>query len=713
MRFRMLGPLEVTISHRPVDLGGFKQRAALGYLLLHLNQVVPTSRLLGAMWSGRDTPTTARKILQNAIWSLRRTLSPPEGADAAVPLLTQAPGYVIKADPAHVDLYTFHDQVKKGQDHLSAGAPAAAAGLLRDALALWRGPVLADLAEAGVNWPELTTLQNARLDAMEDYFEAELQCGRHAAILGDLEAMVEAHPLRERTCGKLMRALYRCGRQAEALRVYDRARSALVEDLGLEPSHELRDLQRAILTHAPGLLADPPAVRGPAARSAAPAAPARAEEPRARPVRAARRRRVSVLLVCSQLGQAFDDAAAEVVDEVIEDTTALVREQLERLGGTVAAQMGAVILGLFGGHGEGDEPDESAERAVRCAMALRDCLTGGPGPLARGLAVRSAVVTGEAVVRPPAEEGGAYSVNGALVDDCQFLLPQVPVGGILTCDRTREATRHAIAYREIRGTPVRWLVDGVPAGDGGAPPVPEAALQRELGLLHGLFLRTVHRSLPHLVTVLSGVDADRTRLLTQFRRMVTEGDGPGGDAVRCLPCVRVEPGDDEHALRRAILRAYCDPSGAEPPGAARRRFEESLERLVGSAAERDWLRAALRSSLNEANAAPSPDRAREVDTAWRRFLELAAAHRPLVVAVDGLHQAGGSLLAAVENLAESFAELPLFVVVGARPDLLVRRPDWAGGKQHATTITLSAPSGPPGAAMTRLLGSLDRATPSR
>ncbi|MET8768604.1 BTAD domain-containing putative transcriptional regulator [Streptomyces sp. NPDC004658] len=196
---------------------------------------------------------TARKILQNSVWSLRRKLVDGVSVDVPVALRTQPPGYSLDVSLDRVDLHLFHRWVREGRARLEAGQPDAAATLLSDALELWRGPALADLTEAGLLWPELTTLQNMRLDVQEDLFEAQLACGRHYAVLGELESLVENEPLRERACGQLMRALYRCGRQSDALGVFSRLRARLVEELGLEPSRELQQLQQAILTHDPAL----------------------------------------------------------------------------------------------------------------------------------------------------------------------------------------------------------------------------------------------------------------------------------------------------------------------------------------------------------------------------------------------------------------------------------------------------------------------------
>lgn len=196
MWFKTLGPLEVVTDGRQIPLGGSKQRATLGYLLLHPNQTVPISRLLKALWSVEEAPMTARKILQNAVWGLRRTLVTEGSAQAPVTLRTQAPGYSLDVTPDRIDLHLFHRWVEEGRSRLAAGEPDRAALLLSDALELWRGPALADLTEVGLFWPELTTLQNTRLDVLEDLFEAQLACGRHYAVLGELESMVENEPLR-------------------------------------------------------------------------------------------------------------------------------------------------------------------------------------------------------------------------------------------------------------------------------------------------------------------------------------------------------------------------------------------------------------------------------------------------------------------------------------------------------------------------------------
>lgn len=255
MHFRILGPLEATGDEGQVNLGGIKQRATLGFLLLNANRVVATSSLVGALWPTDTAPATARKILQNAVWGLRGTLSLSGRSGEKVALLTQTPGYVLQVDVNSIDLHVFQQKFSEGRAELLSGSPERAARTLREALDLWRGPILSDLVESGLSWPDLIAAQKSRLDALEDYFQAELESGRHRSILGPLEAQVEAEPLREGFAHKLMTALYRCGRQAEALNVYGRVRRTLIEELGLEPGQELQNLQQAILNQGSSLFA--------------------------------------------------------------------------------------------------------------------------------------------------------------------------------------------------------------------------------------------------------------------------------------------------------------------------------------------------------------------------------------------------------------------------------------------------------------------------
>ncbi len=241
MEFRILGSLEVEHEGELLKLGSAKQRAVLALLLLHANDVVPRERLIDELWGG-EPPETARTALQVYVSQLRKAL----GRDVIV---TKAPGYLIRVGPEELDLERFESLVDDAGGEDAAGA----AKLLRDALRLWRGPALEELDPVARS--ERARLDEQRLSALEQRIEAELALGRHSELVPELEGLVRSHPLRDRLRGQLMLALYRSGRQADALEVYRSARRQLDEELGLEPGEDLKRLERAILEQDPSLAA--------------------------------------------------------------------------------------------------------------------------------------------------------------------------------------------------------------------------------------------------------------------------------------------------------------------------------------------------------------------------------------------------------------------------------------------------------------------------
>jgi DNA-binding SARP family transcriptional activator len=240
IEFRLLGPLEVRAGGGAVELGRPKQRELLVLLLLHANRVVSRERLVDSLW-GEDPPPTAVKAVQWYVSQLRKLL--PDGM-----LLTRAPGYLLEVEPDTVDLLRFERLVAEAR----SSEPERAAGLLREALALWRGPPLAEFTQEEFARIEAGRLEDVRLAALEERIDADLALGRHGEVTAELEALVAEHPRRERLTGQLMLALYRSGRQAEALGAYREARAAL-EEVGLEPGPELRQLERKILNQDPAL----------------------------------------------------------------------------------------------------------------------------------------------------------------------------------------------------------------------------------------------------------------------------------------------------------------------------------------------------------------------------------------------------------------------------------------------------------------------------
>ncbi|MGI5507073.1 BTAD domain-containing putative transcriptional regulator [Lentzea sp. CA-135723] len=378
IEFAVLGPLQVRVDGHEHHLGGFTRRATLAYLLLHANHVVSISDLTGALWPA-DHPPTARGILLNAVSALRK---------AGVEITTRKPGYLLHTD--RLDLHRFRTAL----DQATAATPEQAARILRGALALWRGPVLADLVAEGVTWPALTRITERRDHAVEDLYDAELANGRHREITADLEALAQAHPSRERVQTLLMLALYRSGRQADALAAARTTRRHLAAELGVDPGPDLVRLEHAILTQDPALAT---------------------HHPEALTVH--ERKRISVLAVRLDL-PGTDEAA----DERLATAVAEVSSLAEALGGTTITTLGSTVCAAFGAP---RNREDDARRATRAALEIT-----GTHPAA------AAVATGPALVT----SGDQVTVSGTVLDAATNLLTRTARGEVRTCPVTTRAT---------------------------------------------------------------------------------------------------------------------------------------------------------------------------------------------------------------------------------------------------------------------------------
>ena len=245
MDFRILGPLEVSSDDGPLTLGGPKQRAVLAHLILRSNHQVPADQMVDALW-GEDPPETARSTIQTYVYRLRKLLGEER-------IEGRSSGYILHAEPEEIDASRFESLIRNAKTLLISD-PASAAAILDEALSLWRGPALGDLAEEETSLRgEIARLEELRLAAIEHRIAAELQMGRHSTVVSDLEALTARYPLRERLWADLMLALYRAGRQAEALDAYRRAREVLADELGADPSSDLQRLHGQILAQDPEL----------------------------------------------------------------------------------------------------------------------------------------------------------------------------------------------------------------------------------------------------------------------------------------------------------------------------------------------------------------------------------------------------------------------------------------------------------------------------
>jgi DNA-binding SARP family transcriptional activator len=267
IEFRLLGPLEVLRDGDPLKVVAPRQRGLLAILLAHANELVPADRLAEQLWAGRP-PRTAATALQVHVSRLRKILETGTGDPRVV--VTRDPGYLVRATAEQLDTLRFEQLLARGRRTLVEGDASRAAAVLDQALDLWRGPALGELAELSFATGWAARLEQLRLAAVEERIEAHLSCGRHADLVAELERLVAAEPLRERLWAHLMVALYRTGRQAEALRAYGRLRAILAEELGIDPSPKLRRLEDAILRQDDALEWTP--VREAAPRADRPAA---------------------------------------------------------------------------------------------------------------------------------------------------------------------------------------------------------------------------------------------------------------------------------------------------------------------------------------------------------------------------------------------------------------------------------------------------------
>ena len=264
MEFRILGPLEVRTDNGAVTLGGPKPRAVLAVLLLRPNRAVSGEQLALALW-GAEAPAGATKTVQVHVSRLRKALGDSEA------LVTTASGYELRVAPDDLDALRFEQRLDEGRAELAAGRASEAAAILEDALAIWRGRPLEDLSYEPFAQREIARLEDLRVAAYEQLVGAKLALGRHAEVVGQLETLIDAYPYREHLRAQLMLALYRCDRQADALQVYQDARTTLVEELGIEPTRELQDLERAVLAQDPALSPRAEPARPPPPHPAAPA----------------------------------------------------------------------------------------------------------------------------------------------------------------------------------------------------------------------------------------------------------------------------------------------------------------------------------------------------------------------------------------------------------------------------------------------------------
>ncbi|MFL6223548.1 MAG: BTAD domain-containing putative transcriptional regulator, partial [Actinomycetes bacterium] len=719
--FFLLGPLEARQRERPLRLGSIKHRMLLAKLLLHPNQVVSTEELIVAVW-GEEPPPTVKQSLQNHVAALRKAIEAGNGAGPPRTLVTRDPGYVLQIDPERLDLHRFQRLDHEGRQALAAGDPARAADLLRRALALWRGPALADVAaSADIAWPELVGVEELQVASTEARIEAELALGRHHELVAELEGLVRLHPLREHLHGQLMLALYRSGRQADALAAYRAARRVLVDELGIEPSVGLQRLEQAILAQDPALDLLVPARTGDREPHDDHGDPDNGEGTAGEGGASVERKLVSVLF--AEVDEPLDETGErdpEDVSNMLDRHLDRVRAEVESFGGTVEHAIGGITMAVFG---VPQTREDDPERAVRAALAIRDALAGdgsgkdSPPEDRDGVELRVTVTTGEALVTD------GVKVTGDPVATCARLLQAAVSGTVLVSEATGRATERSISYGPAsllalagRAKPMgvwsaleprnRTGMDTLAAG-----PVPLVGRDRELGLLLEAFRRAKAERRPQLVTLLGPPGIGKSRLLAELGRALDadsdlvswrQGRSSPWDEGRSSPAggvtywalaeiVKAEAGiletDTADRVGRRLSRVVAHAMADDPA---------AIDRVIGH----------LRGLVGEGDGAPvQPGRRDEAFTAWRGFVYGLANRRPLVLVLEDLHWADDALLDFLQELLEPTGQAtldrhgqplrartppsaPLLVVATARRELLTRRPGWGGSGDAAVAIEL-------------------------
>jgi DNA-binding SARP family transcriptional activator/tetratricopeptide (TPR) repeat protein len=658
MQFRILGPLEVLAKGRALDVGGPKQRGLLAVLLLNANRVVSSDRLIDALW-GERPPATAHKALQVYVSQLRRML----GKDH---LVTRAPGYLLRIAGDELDLGRFEALLEQARGL----EPEAASAKLREALSLWRGPPLAEFAYQGFAQAEIARLEELRLACLEERIEADLARGGHAELVSELEGLVKEHPLRERLRAQLMLALYRSGRQAEALAAYQDARRVLVDELGIEPGKLLRELEQAILRQDSAL--DPG--DGFEVRAEPERRPAAAPLPSARaPI--AREVRKTVTVLFADVTPVDVRLDPELLRRVTARAFEAMRDVLERHGGSVERPVRGAVTAVFGipvVH------EDDPLRAVRAATEMRERLAALNEELSHELgirlALRTSVSTGEVVT------GGApeSDVVGDAVTVAACLQQSARPGEILVGPETYRFVRDAVVVEPAdQGEESIFRLLGVLPGAPGDPSrfeSPMVGRKRELHRLQDAFEQAAGDASCQLFTILGAAGVGKSRLVQEFV------DGVGEQALvargRCLPY-------GEGITYWPVVEAVREVAALEEADSPEQSRERLAALLKGGDAEVVAQRVAELLGLAEAAAGSE-----EGFWAVRTLFEALARRRPLVLVFDDIHWGEPTFLELIEYIADWTREVPLLLVCIARPELLDIRAGWGGGKLNATAVLL-------------------------
>lgn len=653
LRFRVLGPLVMERDGTAVPLRGPKARGLLALLLLRAGDTMSQDLLVDAVW-GERPPPSARTALQMHVSRLRKLLAD----DPTAGIETEGSSYRLRIEPERLDARRFRDLIEAGRSKLASRDYEAARETIGGALELWRGEPLSDVDIPGLPRAELAELRELRLTALVARIETDLALGLHPTILPEMEALRLEYPLDERLHALSAIALYRAGRQGDALEVIARLRRTLAEELGLDLGAEIADLEQRILNQDESLTYV-----------------AREPEP-------TREGRKTVTALVCRIGvdraEGEDPEARQVrVAPLLEDARQIVLLH----GGTIRRAVGSRIVAIFGSP---QVHEDDAARALRAAEALHVRMgADAPADPASGLGFRTGIATGEVMVEG---RGGHEELLTADPLDAADGLCLAAKSGEILLDRTSARLARQFA-REPEG--LLLLGDGsapsmafqLKAGGGSAHEAPRlrsplVGRSEELALLHGSLARVLHARKASLVSIIGPPGVGKSRLVAEFL------DATHLDAQaligRCLSYGK----DITFWPIAEIVRQGSGIGEAELVADAMAKIAQTLQ----GAPEPEFIGEQLATVLGISEAAPVPD---EIFWSIRMYLETVASKRPLVVVFEDLHWGEETLLDLIEHLAAWTKEAVLFICT-ARPELVERRPGWGGGKLDAATLNLEA-----------------------
>lgn len=637
----MLGRLEAREGSRVLHISARKERILLALLLLNVNAVVPSDRLIDDIWGG-SPPGTALNTLQAYVSRLRKILGRHR-------IVTSPPGYVLRASADEVDLARFQALAAAGRVALANGEATSAAEGLRDALALWRGDALSEFQFDPFARGAIARLEEERTAALEDRLDADLALGHHSRLIGELAALVTENPFRERLHMQLMLALYRSGRQAEALSAYRAARETLIAELGIEPSPAVKQLQTAILLQDPSL--DP----APLPNS---------------PVFEARDRTTAH-------GETVRKLVSIVVSDLTTTTThdrdgraALRTRALSRFRQIITTHSGVCIPGydhdLVGFFGLPTVHEDDAARAIRAAINIHAEAAALTSAFERnrrmGFNVRTAVETLE-VISLDGEPIEEVALNEAVM-----LSSAAEDGDIVISDVTRRLVEGKVRMERTTGGS-GWRVIAVADENETQTPARHCSLlgrDMEVSQLLQAFEATQRKRTCHLFTVFGSAGIGKSRLASEFVDRL-------GDHARVLVgrCPPYGDGTTFWPLAEMAEQAVGPIT------------EAAVERIVVGMKHRDTISRRVASLLGSAGTG-------EPDAFWalRKFFEALAQLAPLILVIDDIHWAEPMLLDFIEDLAGSSRNAAILLLCLARPELLEGRPSWSGGRYNASSFSL-------------------------